>query len=1512
MTDTYTYDYQTRQIDKIEFNILGNDEVKNMSVIKDINGIVKSESYANGEPVIGGLVDRRLGVINPNSECATCGHTSVKCPGHFGHIKLVEAVYHVGYINFVKKILSCICIKCSKLLVYKNETEIEAMVKNKSGKARFNEIRNLCKSVTYCQKANYGCGAPIPKIKLDTKKSTSTINIIAEVNLSTISAEEGSGNLLDGKKKIKQLITPEMCYNILKNISDKDCEIIGLNPKKTRPEMMILKYFPVPPNQVRPSSKTDFFSSISSEDDLTHKLADIINANLRLKKNKEKEDENKQKLYSADNLYLLQYHIATFFENDSSALLKNELRNGHQIKSISSRITSKEGRIRQNLMGKRVDFSARTVIGSDPNLELDELGVPLKMAMNLTFPEVVTPENIERLTELVKNGREKYPGANFIFQANNYSSENKLCIDLRYRKKNIILKIGDTVERHLINGDMVLFNRQPSLHKLSMMAFRIRVINDISLTTFKFSLAVCRPFNADFDGDEMNLHVPQCIQTQIELDLIGSVKRQVINPAKGDPIIGCVQDSIAGVFCLTSDKTQIDWKNVMNLLTYTTELNNILYKVEKNKQYTGNELLSKIIPKQINISNSGVLITDGNIIKGRSGKSIIGAGVGGISHLVWTQYGVNETRQFIDNAQRLINNWLLLNGLTMSYGDTEIPNNINEHIKHIIDSKKLEVNHIITEMENNPQIMDKNIFERNLTGDLTTVQSTINDYIYNNLTDENNFYVTITSESKGSKMNIGQITGSIGQIVIEGVRIKKKVNNRTLYHFHQNDDGATARGFCHNSFVRGLEPHEFYFGMAGGREGVIDTAIKTADSGYISRKLMKALEDLHIAYDGTVRNANGNIIQFIYADSNINSVCLSKQKLNIINMNNMEIEKMYKFTDDEMKNYKSFKNNNKLYEQMVNIRDDLRYIQQKATMNYIVVTDIFMLPVNFQILITNIKYDNIEENKGKENKGKENKEENLDPQYVLDKLEKFIYSNDISNIYMSHSDKNNKESLKYNNDIVSKTLFKYAIYYYLSPKRCINEYKLNKFSFKVLLKKIKNNFKKSKVEPGEMIGAIAAQSIGEPSTQMTLNTFHSSGMATKGTGVLGIPRLKEILNLSKNAQMPKMSIYLNDKIKQNEVLTQQIASYITNIVLNNIISKYDVYYDPLPYNNSFRDSDNVKNEFKVLTDEKVGCQNDITTLPWLLRIILDKEKMIVTNTSLLDIKSKFCVFWKNRLIDLKNLKKEERTLMEKIVQLNISSNYDNSQMPIIHIRFNMTNFNFNTILEFQELILHNFKLKGIENIRSFEDLAKERTIEYKNDGTIEYINQYVIYTSGINLKDIRYINNIDLLKTYTSDIISIYNTFGIEAARSAILKELTVVFVASGSNVIFQHLSVLADFMTNTGSLTSIDRHGINKLDTDPLSRASFEQTVDQLLNAAVFGEVDSMNSVSSKIMVGQVIRGGTGMCDLLIDTNIFENSEYMEEHDKPFISTFNKIKSNTIINDTLDRSDDYNIYMPI
>ena len=398
--------------------------------------------------------------------------------------------------------------------------------------------------------------------------------------------------------------------------------------------------------------------------------------------------------------------------------------------------------------------------------------------------------------------------------------------------------------------------------------------------------------------------------------------------------------------------------------------------------------------------------------------------------------------------------------------------------------------------------------------------------------------------------------------------------------------------------------------------------------------------------------------------------------------------------------------------------------------------------------------------------------------------------------------------------------------------------------------------------------------------------------------------MKELLSFSKNMKTPIMSIYLDDTIRHNKDMADKIASYVKYTTIADIRKRVDIYYDPTPFKkDGFMEKDHVFNMFYKHNPTKNSCQPEINSLPWLMRIELDKEKMMDKEITLLDIKSKFCNNWERRYVDLKGVRKEEKQLLEKVTQCAILSNNENDKFPIIHIRFDMKDFNFSTVTGFLDVFVETFKLKGIEGIESINSVTPERILDFNNDNQEKQeLKQHVIYTSGINIEEIRYINGIDLNKTLCNDVIEVYQKYGIEAARALLLYEINTVFEGSGNNVNYQHLSVLVDIMTNSGILTSVDRHGLNKLDTDPLSRASFEKTVDQLIQAAVFGEVDSMMSVSSRIMAGLAIKGGTGLCDVILDTKTLENSEYVEDMEQKYKKTYADLETNIVMDDIVSK----------
>ena len=1476
------YSEEIKKISKVEFNIFTNKEIKNYSAVSsDPFGINLSESYENYEPKKGGLVDLRMGTCDPYLNCTTCGLNYLECPGHFGHIELAEPVFHYGFLDHLKSLLQCVCTKCSNILIEKNDSQFKKVM-IKRAEARFKEIRNLTKNANFC----WNCGTPVPKIRKEINASKISISLILEREVGSQLQDEKTGEVLESTKKITEVLTPRDCYNILRNVSDIDCSLLGFNPKAARPEDLIISRFPVPPVIIRPTSKIDFLASSTMEDSLTLKISDIVTANQRLRAQLDKETiENDIQNYSNTAHALLQYQVATFFDNESISLPRSEFKTGNPTKSISDRVKGKAGRVRSNLMGKRVDFSGRSVITPDPYINIDQLGVPKKIAMELTIPEEVTPYNIKYLTGLVKNGRDIYPGANFVLRINYRDGKSEVQkIDLKYRKKAIRLNIGDIVERHAINGDYVLFNRQPTLHKPSMMAHQIHVLDRDDANTFRVNVSACKPYGADFDGDEMNIHLAQSIQARNELKRIANVKHQIIGVKDSNPIIGCQQDALSGAFLLTQKDVKIKGSEAANILSNTSS--ETKHEIDVTKEYSGQELFTHIIPSGINIlkkNDKGEItfqIKDGKLLTGILDKSSLSTAKNSIIHFVWDKYGPNKTRRFIDDVQKLVLNFLLHKGMSISYQDAFLESKFEEQIKKVLDNAVIENKYMLTQYENEEDQISPAIIEGSLYSQMNAIGSDVGATLKKNLNASNYFWALVTSGAKGSETNLQQMMGCIGQQAIEGKRINKKVEGRSLVFFHKDDDTPEARGFTRSSLLDGLKGYEAFIFTAAGREGLIDTAIKTAQTGYIQRKLVKGLEDLSIKYDGTNRNSRGIIIQYVYGENGINQASQTEIKLSIMDMDNAKIESVFGFNDEQMKKLekkhkmaiKDLKKFNEMYiNKMKNYRDEMRNIQQRALMNFKTMEEKFMVPVNLFRITQDYSA----------------KGENLDltPKDVLDSIEEFLNSSEAK--LLPGANRGNKRLIE--DDKSLKFILEIALHEYLSPNKCIFEYGLNKAKLKDIWKEITLSFIKSMAEPGEMVGVLAAQSIGEPTTQLNLNTKHFAGVASKSGAASGVPRLIELLSFSKDIKTPQMAVYFDDNIRSEKNAVNKIASYLKFLSIKQLIDSAEIYYDVGTEKKLTQD--NISTPFFV-NNQKA----ELTSLPFVFRLKMNLEKMLDKETTLLDIKTKFVSYWYKNFTNTKTMKKNEKDIFSKISRCAILSNSTADKEQIIHIRFSMSSFNYQILVDFLNIVLENITLKGIDGISDI-NMEEQRVLNFnKETGATQVEKEFVVTTSGINLERLKYMKGVNLNRVSVNDIFTIYRNYGIEATRQILMIEY---FRVLGDKLNSTHLSLLVDMMTHNGETTSIDRHGLSKLESDPFARASFEQTMDHFINAAIFNEKDTMKSVSSNVMLGKVIPGGTGSFDLMLDTNKLENSEYTSDETGGRI-TFAPLEEDSILKDVL------------
>ncbi|MFW9954303.1 MAG: DNA-directed RNA polymerase subunit A', partial [Candidatus Thorarchaeota archaeon] len=673
----------TKKIDEIEFGLLSPDDIRKMSVAQ----IVVADTYdEDGYPIESGIMDPRLGVIDPGQRCRTCGNRVGNCPGHFGHIELARPVMHAGYAKVIHKVLRAICRECNRVLL--TEEEIEHF--NRLFK-RYPDIgqktANLSKEILKRAAKTKTCPhCEAEQLKLKLEKPTSIYEV----------GEAGSVRL-----------TPIDIRARLENISDDDYQLLGINPSAARLEWSILTVLAVPPVTVRPSITLE--SGVRSEDDLSHKLIDIIRINQRLRENLE---AGAPQLIVEDLWELLQYHTTTYFDNGVSGIPPARHRSGRALRTLAQRLKGKEGRFRSNLSGKRVDFSARTVISPDPNLSMNEVGVPEQIATILTIPERVTEWNLEKMKELVIRGPDRHPGCNYLIRSDGRR------VDLRFVKDRTIIadtiEPGFIVERHLDNGDMVLFNRQPSLHRMSIMAHEVRVM---PYRTFRLALYVCPPYNADFDGDEMNLHVPQSEEARAEARVLMRVQEQILSPRYGGPIIGALQDYISAAFLLTR-KSSLYTLNQVNQLTAVTGFAGEIPEPAIKAPiplWTGKQIFSLFIPKGINISfkanvcrkcqvctledcpyDSYVVVRDGELLLGVVDEKAFGAGEpDSLFHRIIKEKGSTAARIFMDSVGRLLIRLITDRGFTMGLNDVTLPREAQERIKIILEDADNKVNQLI-------------------------------------------------------------------------------------------------------------------------------------------------------------------------------------------------------------------------------------------------------------------------------------------------------------------------------------------------------------------------------------------------------------------------------------------------------------------------------------------------------------------------------------------------------------------------------------------------------------------------------------------------------------------------------------------------------------------------------------------------------------------------------------------------------------------------------------------------
>jgi DNA-directed RNA polymerase subunit A' len=947
-----------KKIAQINFGLLSPENIRRMSVTK----IVTPDTYdEDGYPIEAGLMDPRLGVIDPGLRCRSCGSKGGDCQGHFGHINLARPVIHVGFADTIHKILRSTCSSCGKVLLTDSEKEfyngkLEARIQNEESitdiikeiytlarrddcphchqeaEIRKNSEFMIQNSEEILEEKGEGMDAESKKkikelvaklLELEEKRlapdevtdqePNEGINAIKDTTEELIKAVKGiKGKNDEATKELQEFVepiyqeakraqqrtiqedikidkpvslvegnyklTPSEVREWLEKIPEEEYYLVGINPQIAKPEWMVLTVLPVPPVTVRPSITLE--TGERSEDDLTHKLVDILRINQRLKENME---AGAPQLIVEDLWELLQYHVTTYFDNEASGVPPARHRSGRPLKTLAQRLKGKEGRFRSNLSGKRVNFSARTVISPDPNISINEVGVPEMIATEVTVPVYVTDWNIEQMKKHIENGSKIHPGANYVIRPD----ERKIRV-YDETKESILEKLepGYVVERHLMDGDVVLFNRQPSLHRMSMMAHEVKVLPH---KTFRLNLCVCPPYNADFDGDEMNMHVFQTEESRAEAKSLMRVQEHILSPRFGGPIIGGIHDHISGGYLLTRDGSVFKEEDVFQMV----KKSQLPLPKPKNREWTGKEIFSLLLPDDLHMvykaeicrkcdeclreeckNDAYVVIENGELKMGAIDEKAFGAFSGKILDSVVKQYGTDRAREFLDSATKLAISGIMKRGFTTSTADEEIPREARDRIEELLSNAEKKVEQLIEayhneELEALPGRSLRETLEMKIMQVLGEARDKSGEIAESYFGMDNHAVIMALTGARGSMLNLTQIAACVGQQSVRGGRIERGYRNRTLPHFQEGELGAKASGFVHSSYKSGLDPLEFFFHAMGGREGLVDTAIRTAQSGYMQRRLVNALQDLNVNEDGTVRDNRGVVIQTRYGEDGI-------------------------------------------------------------------------------------------------------------------------------------------------------------------------------------------------------------------------------------------------------------------------------------------------------------------------------------------------------------------------------------------------------------------------------------------------------------------------------------------------------------------------------------------------------------------------------------------------------------------------------------------------------------------
>jgi DNA-directed RNA polymerase III subunit RPC1 len=1418
-----------KQIKEMQFGILSNQQIVKQAVLEVSNrNVYDLGSTGNTRTVTAnGPMDRRMGTSAKGVKCSTCDQELKDCNGHFGHIKLALPAFHVGYLKMIIQVLQCICKDCSRVLLDEPSRRRCLRSMRRPGQDTIQRGALAKKMIEECRKKKYCpyCGAmngtvrkvaghplkiihmPYDAYDRSTAKNKKPPPGKKEFDASFESIRTGTDVDRHLKKAVDDM-HPLRVLHLFRRISEQDCELLGMVPEDARPEMLIWEYMPVPPVAIRPSVVQD---AGANEDDITNKIGDICQMSSIIRAGLARGLPVQTIMEQWD---FLQLQIAMYINSDVPGLQQQGF--SKSMRGFCQRLKGKGGRFRQNLSGKRVDFSGRTVIGPDPNLGVDEVAVPKRVATNLTYPEKVTRYNIEKLRGCIRNGDQKHPGANYIIKQDG----RKIAIAVLAQRDKMPqqkpqkfsklenaaheLKIGDIVERHLEDGDIVLFNRQPSLHRLSILSHRAKIR---PWRTFRLNECACNPYNADFDGDEMNLHVPQTEEARTEAIELMGVKYNLATPKNGTPLIAAIQDFITAAYLLSSKNNFFDRKSFTQICSFMfngdgvvdpdtgeklpidipppvvikpqvlwtgKQVFNVLMRPNKKCRVLVNlEAACKQFKKKkgeandLNEDDAWLVIRNSEVMCGVMDKATVGDGKkDSVFYVMMRDFGPDHAVQGMNRLAKLSARWLTNKGFSIGINDVTPGTELVRRKQALIEEAYAKCDQLISDFKEGKLIRDagcdeQQTMENKIGGILSGVRQDAGAICFDELSLHNAPLMMAKCGSKGSNINVSQMVASVGQQMIGGARVADGFQDRTLPHFPKAARQPASKGFVSNSFYSGLSPSEFIFHAMSGREGLVDTAVKTAETGYMSRRLMKSMEDLSAQYDNTVRTSSGGIIQFQYGDDNLDPVDM-EGKAKPVNFERTFSHAITSTWD--------------------NSEDSLTPEEVKST-------------TQARLNAERSKYARFALDGKTELSYGDCTDRGIDQ---LESIRDFLDT--VENFICEKADKLEAAIAR-----LQETKQRgQAI-----PSLANGVAKLSQSALDTFITLCLTKYDRSNVQPGHAVGAIGAQSIGEPGTQMTLKTFHFAGVA--GMSITqGVPRIKEIINASTNISTPVIQCELSNKYSEDAA--RIVKARIEKTYLRDIIDYVeDVWHPNGVYINMRIDWDTVQRlRIDLTTDELADA------------ILSAKALKLKKSDSRVSVKNNYIRVHvsdpgagKRRPTKTKSLVKE---YFERV--------------------------------QYLKHLLPDVMVKGYDQC--------QRAIIKKAD-TADDQGRYEVQllVEGYGLLNCMTTSGIEGHLTKSNSIMEVKNVLGIEAARSTIVREIQEVM--NQMDIDPRHMQLLADTMTFKGEILGITRFGLAKMRDSVLQLASFEKTPDHLFEAGSKGKVDRVEGVSECIIMGKPVSLGTG-----------------------------------------------------